>query len=141
MRARASELRDFTIDRRVWLLTAMAVVIGTGAAGLAILLLRTIALATNLFYYHRVSLALDGPAGSTLATWIRPLVPVVGGMLVGLLARYGSDKIRGHGIPEAIEAILLCGARIDPQGGSAEATRLRFRSARAVLSGLKARLS
>jgi H+/Cl- antiporter ClcA len=69
---------------------------------------------TNLFYYHRLSLAMVGPAGSSLSPWIMPLVPVVGGLLVGLIAHYGSDKIRGHGIPEAIEAILLRGARIDP---------------------------
>jgi H+/Cl- antiporter ClcA len=69
---------------------------------------------TNLFYYHRLSLAMVGPAGSPLSPWIMPLVPIVGGLLVGLIAHYGSDKIRGHGIPEAIEAILLRGARIDP---------------------------
>ena len=45
-----------------------------------------------------------GPAGSTLSPWIMPLVPVVGGLIVGFIAHYGSDKIRGHGIPEAIEA-------------------------------------
>jgi H+/Cl- antiporter ClcA len=44
-----------------------------------------------------------------------PLVPVLGGLLVGFIAHYGSDKIRGHGIPEAIEAILLRGARVDPK--------------------------
>jgi len=60
-------LRDFTVDRRVWLLTAVALVIGTGAAGLAVLLLRAIALSTNLFYYHRFSFAMVGPAGSTQA--------------------------------------------------------------------------
>jgi H+/Cl- antiporter ClcA len=96
------------------MLTAAAVLIGTGAAALAVLLLRAIALATNLFYYHRLSSAMVGPAGSPLSRWIMPLVPVVGGLLVGLMARYGSDKIRGHGIPEAIEAILLRGARVDP---------------------------
>ena len=114
MRSRPSALRDFTVDRRVWLLAAVAVLIGTGAAALAVLLLRAIALATNLFYYHRLSLAMVGPAGSPLSRWIMPLVPVLGGLLVGLMARYGSDKIRGHGIPEAIEAILLRGARVDP---------------------------
>ena len=56
-----------------------------------------------------------GPSGSPLSPWIMPLVPVVGGLLVGVLARYGSEKIRGHGIPEAIESILLRGARIDPK--------------------------
>jgi CIC family chloride channel protein len=115
MKSRPSALRDFTVDRRVWLLSGVALVIGAGAAGLAVLLLRAIALATNAFYYHRLSLALVGPAGSPLSPWIMPLVPVVGGLLVGLMAHYGSDKIRGHGIPEAIEAILLRGARVDPK--------------------------
>src|ERR1700756_828721 len=103
MRSRPSALRDFTVDRRTWLLTAVAAVIGTGGAALAVLLLRAIALATNIFYYHRISLALIGPAGSPEAHWVRLLVPVVGGLIVGLMAHYGSDKIRGHGIPEAIE--------------------------------------
>ena len=114
MRSKPSALRDFKVNRRVWLLTGVAVVIGTGAAALAVLLLRAIALMTNLFYYHRLSLAMVGPAGSPLSPWIMPLVPIVGGLLVGFIAHYGSDKIRGHGIPEAIEAILLHGARVDP---------------------------
>jgi len=115
MRSRPSALRDFTVDRRVWLLTGVALFIGAGAAALAVFLLRAIAFATNAFYYHRLSLAMVGPAGSPLSPWIIPLVPVVGGLLVGFLAHYGSDKIRGHGIPEAIEAILLRGARVDPK--------------------------
>ena len=114
MRSQPSALRDFTVNRRVWLLSGVALFIGIGAAALAVLLLRAIALMTNLFYYHRLSLAMVGPAGSPLSPWIMPLVPIVGGLLVGLIAHFGSDKIRGHGIPEAIEAILLRGARIDP---------------------------
>ncbi|MGB7267263.1 MAG: chloride channel protein [Terracidiphilus sp.] len=115
MKSRPSALRDFTVDRRVWLLTVVAAVIGAGAAALAVFLLRAIALATNIFYYHRISLAMVGPAGSTEARWVMLLVPVVGGIIVGLMAYYGSDKIRGHGIPEAIEAILLQGARVPPK--------------------------
>ena len=115
MRSRPSSSRDFTVDRRVWLLTSVALLIGAGAAGLAVLLLRAIALATNIFYYHRLSMALVAPSGSPLSHWVMPLVPVLGGLLVGLMAQYGSDKIRGHGIPEAIEAILLRGARVDPK--------------------------
>ena len=115
MKSRPSALRDFTVDSRVWLLTGVAMIIGAGAAVLAVLLLRAIAFATNAFYYHRLSLVMVGPAGSPLSPWIMPLVPVVGGLLVGVLAHYGSDKIRGHGIPEAIEAILLRGARVDPK--------------------------
>ncbi|HWT66953.1 MAG TPA: chloride channel protein [Terracidiphilus sp.] len=115
MKSRPSALRDFTVDRRVWLLTAVALVIGTGAAALAVLLLRSIALATNIFYYHRISLATVSPAGSSQPHWLMLLTPVVGGLIVGIMAHYGSDKIRGHGIPEAIEAILLRGARVDPK--------------------------
>ena len=113
MNSHTSVLRDFTLDRRVWLLSSVALVIGAGAAGLAVLLLRCIALATNLFYYHRFSFVGVSPAGSTLGVWM-PFVPVLGGLIVGVMARYGSDKIRGHGIPEAIEAIMLRGARVEP---------------------------
>ncbi len=115
MRSRPSGLRDFTVDQRTWLLSAVALVIGAGGAALAVLLLRAIALATNIFYYHRISLAMVGPAGSTQPSWVQVFVPVIGGVIVGLMANYGSDKIRGHGIPEAIEAILLRGARVHPK--------------------------
>src|SRR5690606_12779373 len=43
------------------------------------------------------------------------LVPVVGGLIIGLMARFGSDRIRGHGIPEAIESILIHGSRVQPK--------------------------
>ncbi len=113
MNSHASALRDFTVDRRVWLLAAVATAIGMGATVLAVVLLKSIALATNIFYYLRFSFANVTPAGSKLGWWM-VLVPVVGGLIVGVMARYGSDKIRGHGIPEAIEAILLRGARVEP---------------------------
>ena len=115
MKSRPSVLRDFTVDHRTWLLSAVALVIGTGGAALAVLLLRAIALATNIFYYHRISIAMVGPAGSTEPAWALLLVPIIGGLIVGVMAHYGSEKIRGHGIPEAIEAILLHGARVDPK--------------------------
>ena len=115
MKSRPSALRDFTVDHRVWFLSSAALLIGACGAALAVILLRAIACATNLFYYHRLSLAMVGPAGSTLPPWLRIFAPVVGGVIVGLMAYYGSDKIRGHGIPEAIEAILLNGARVAPK--------------------------
>ncbi len=115
MKSRPSALRDFTVDQRTWVLSAVALGIGTGAAALAVILLRAIALMTNIFYYHRISLAMVGPAGSTEGRWLMALAPVVGGLIVGLMAYYGSEKIRGHGIPEAIEAILLQGARVPPK--------------------------
>lgn len=114
MQSEPSALRDFTVDKRVWMLSGVAVVIGTGATFLAVLLLRLIALSTNLFYYQRLSLAPVSPVGSSLGHWM-VIVPVMGGLIVGLMARFGSDKIRGHGIPEAIEAILLNRARVAPK--------------------------
>src|ERR1700734_1379101 len=114
MKSEPSALRDFTVDRRVWLLSGVSIGIGACGAALAVLLLRCIAFCTNLFYYHRFSTVSVSPAGSPLGHWM-VVVPVVGGLLVGFMARYGSDKIRGHGIPEAIEAILLNRARVDPK--------------------------
>ena len=114
MQSEPSALRDFTVDRRVWLLSSVALIIGIGATFLAVLLLRLIAISTNLFYYHRFSAVSVSPAGSHLGHWMI-VVPVIGGLLVGVMARFGSDKIRGHGIPEAIEAILLNRARVDPK--------------------------
>jgi H+/Cl- antiporter ClcA len=114
MKSESSVLRDFTVDSRVWLLSAVSLIIGIGATFLAVVLLRLIAVATNLFYYHRLSAISVTPAGSPLGPWM-VIVPVIGGLLVGWMARFGSDKIRGHGIPEAIEAILLHRARVDPK--------------------------
>jgi CIC family chloride channel protein len=114
VQAESSALRDFTVDRRVWLLSSVALLIGVGATFLAVILLRLIAISTNFFYYHRFSSVSVSPAGSSLGYWMI-LVPVLGGLLVGVMARFGSDKIRGHGIPEAIEAILLNRARVDPK--------------------------
>ena len=114
MNSESSGLRDFMVDARVWLLSGVAIIIGACGAGLAVLLLRLIAISTNLFYYHRFSAQSVSPAGSPLGHWM-VVIPVIGGLIVGLMARFGSDKIRGHGIPEAIEAILLHRAKVAPK--------------------------
>ena len=70
---------------------------------------------TNLFYFQKLSFAFSlAPADNTLG-WLAVLVPVLGGLVIGLLARYGSERIRGHGIPEAIEAILIGQSRMQPK--------------------------
>jgi CIC family chloride channel protein len=114
VKSEPSILRDFTVDKRVWLISSVSIGIGICATLLAVFLLRCIAFSTNLFYYHRFSLAQVSPAGSPLGYWM-VLVPVIGGLLVGTMARFGSDKIRGHGIPEAIDAILLHRAKVAPK--------------------------
>jgi CIC family chloride channel protein len=103
-------LRDFTATPRTLQLALMAAVVGSFGAGAAYVLLRLIALFTNLAYYGRFSVA---PASipAHLPLW-SIAIPVIGSLIIGLMARYGSDKIRGHGIPEAIEAILIGRSRI-----------------------------
>ncbi|MBV8085471.1 MAG: chloride channel protein [Chloroflexi bacterium] len=105
-------LGDFTISPRVLPITGLAMVIGMLASLAALGLLRLIGLFSNLFFFQRVRFDLVTPAGNHLG-WLAALVPVGGGLVVGLMARYGSERIRGHGIPEAIEAILIHGSKVD----------------------------
>lgn len=107
-------LADHSADRRMLALAMAALVIGTGGAVAAWVLLKLIALATNMGWYGQFSFApvAIGPAAQG---WRTLAVPVVGSLIIGLMARFGSDKIRGHGIPEAIEAILFGQSRLSPK--------------------------
>jgi H+/Cl- antiporter ClcA len=107
-------LRDFTADRRLLILAAMAVVAGSAGAGAAWVLARLINVVTNFAYFGMLSAAPAVISGNKLGL-AAALVPVAGCLLIGLMARYGSEKIRGHGIPEAIEAILIGRSRIQPR--------------------------
>jgi chloride channel protein, CIC family len=109
-----SHLGDFTATPRLITISLMAIVIGLIGAYVALALLRLIGLFTNLFFFQRWSTALVSPAGNHLGVF-EVLVPVVGALIIGFMARYGSERIRGHGIPEAIEAILISGSRIEPR--------------------------
>lgn len=100
------ELADFSTDYRVLLLSIMALAIGAFSALVAYVLIWLIDAITNLSFYHRFSAAPALPQGNHLGYWV-VLIPVVGAIIIGLMARFGSEKIRGHGIPEALEAILL----------------------------------
>jgi H+/Cl- antiporter ClcA len=107
-------LRDFTADRRLLVLSAMAIFTGSFGAGAAWVLLKLIALVTNLAYFHVYSTATSYLSHARLGL-SSILIPIAGGLIVGLMARYGSQKIRGHGIPEALEAILIGQSRIEPK--------------------------
>jgi CIC family chloride channel protein len=109
---REDVLGDFTTTLRVLPLCALAVAIGALSSYVALALLRLIGLFTNLFYFQRWSTELVSPAGNRLGL-LAVGVPVLGALLIGFMARYGSERIRGHGIPEAIEAILLKGGRVE----------------------------
>lgn len=110
--AAEDELADFSTNRRVLLLSAMALAIGAISSLVAYALIWLIAAITNLAFYHRFSAAPAVPQGHHLGLWV-VLVPVAGALIIGLMARLGSEKIRGHGIPEALEAILLGRSRIE----------------------------
>lgn len=105
---------DFTADGRLIVLSVIAAGVGGCCAGIAALLLRLIALFTNLFFYGRFSFAPSSPAGHHLG-FLVVIVPVLGGLIIGLMARYGSERIRGHGIPEALEAILIGRSKMEPK--------------------------
>jgi CIC family chloride channel protein len=107
-------LGDFTATKRLVPISLFAIVIGVVSSYLALWLLRLIDFATNLFFFQRLSFQPASPADHHLGAWVI-LVPVVGGLIIGVMARYGSDRIRGHGIPEALESILLRGSKIQPK--------------------------
>jgi H+/Cl- antiporter ClcA len=102
------------IDGRVVWLSALAVAIGGVAAVIARLLTALIGLVTNVAFFGRVSTTFVSPADNHRGWWVL-LIPTIGGVIVGLMARYGSRAIRGHGIPEAMEQILTNESRIPPR--------------------------
>lgn len=112
--ARLEHLGDFTVTMRVLPIAALAIGIGVLAAYIALALMKLIGFFTNLFFFQRFGTTLISPEGNHLGLLVIA-VPVVGALIIGVMARYGSDKIRGHGIPEAIEAILMSGSRVEPK--------------------------
>lgn len=96
-------------------ITGWALVVGAAGAVAALALLRLIGLFTNLVFYQRWQTSLVAPGQEHHPWWLVLGAPVAGGLLIGVMARYGSEKIRGHGMPEAIEAILTGGSRVAPR--------------------------
>jgi H+/Cl- antiporter ClcA/CBS domain-containing protein len=114
MEAAPPPRRATLVDRRVLLVSAVAIPVAVAAALVAQLLTALIGLVTSLAFHGRLSTALVSPAGNRLGPWVI-LVPVLGGLVVGAMARWGSRAIRGHGIPEAMEQVLLNESRIAPR--------------------------
>jgi len=106
IKSERSKLADFTTDpRRLLVMSGFAVLIGVASAVVAKILLVLIGFITHALYFHRIGSTLVQPNPHVLGP-IAIAIPIVGGLVVGLIARFGTDKIRGHGIPEAIQAIL-----------------------------------
>ncbi|HEY6910121.1 MAG TPA: chloride channel protein [Myxococcales bacterium] len=99
------------IDQRVVVITALSVALGIASGFVAQILVNLINFVTNLSFFGRASSAPAAPADSHLGLWLIA-IPVIGGIIVGLMARYGSEGIRGHGIPEAMEKVLTSESRV-----------------------------
>jgi chloride channel protein, CIC family len=96
------------------LMSFLAGAVGLVAGVIAYILYKLIGLFTNLFFFHQWSTTFRSVGGHHLGWWVI-LVPVVGGLVVGVMAKYGTSKIKGHGIPEAMEAVLVNRSRIEPK--------------------------
>jgi CIC family chloride channel protein len=102
------------IGFRMFWVSGFSALIGLAAGVIAFVLYKLIGFFTNLTFFHRVSWSFGSPMGNSLGPWVI-VVPVIGGIIVGIMARYGSPRIKGHGIPEAMEAVLVHRSRIEPR--------------------------
>jgi CIC family chloride channel protein len=99
---------------RMMLMSFLAAGIGLLAGAIAFVLYKLIGLFTNIFFYHRFVAEFLSARHNQLGLWVIP-IPVIGGIIVGLMAKYGTSKIKGHGIPEAMEAVMVNRSRIEPR--------------------------
>lgn len=110
----ARRLSDFTTTSSLLKLIPLSVIIGVFGAFISLFLLDLIAVISNFLYYQRFDLSLTSPRNNTLG-WLAIFIPMLGGLIIGFMARYGSERIRGHGIPEAMETILVGGSKVEPK--------------------------
>jgi len=103
-------------ESRIGLLTLIAAGIGLASGFIAYALYHLIGLVTNLFYYGRVNISFASPQYNTLGAFVI-ILPAIGGLIAGLLIKFGSTKIIGHGIPETMESVLLNRSKIEPKVG------------------------
>ena len=114
--ARAPDhLGDFTVSPKTIPIVLLAAGIGVIGTFVAAALLDLIALITNLVFFQRISLVAVAPGSAPHSAWLILLAPIAGGLVVGAMARFGSEAIRGHGMPEAIDTILRGGSKVRPR--------------------------
>jgi CIC family chloride channel protein len=99
---------------RMVLMSFLAAGVGLIAGLIAFVLYKLIGLFTNIFFYHRFAADFISARHNQLGLWVIP-IPVIGGIIVGFMAKYGTSKIKGHGIPEAMEAVMVNRSRIEPR--------------------------
>ena len=99
---------------RIVLISFLAAAVGLIAGLVAYILYKLIGLFTNLAFFHTWSATFRSVGAHHLGPWVIG-IPVIGGLIVGVMAKYGTTKIKGHGIPEAMEAVLVNRSRIEPK--------------------------
>ena len=114
VRGTGIEVGERRAEFRLALVSFLAGGIGLVAGAIALVLYKLIGLLTNLFFYHRWDTTFTSARLNHLGLWV-VVTPVIGGIIVGFMAKYGSAKIKGHGIPEAMEAVLFNRSRIQPR--------------------------
>lgn len=108
-------LGDFTLTTGVIPIVLLASLIGVIGTFVAVGLLDLIALITNLVFFQRISLETVSPGSVPHPAWLILSAPIAGGLIIGAMARFGSEAIRGHGMPEAIDTILRGGSVVKPR--------------------------
>jgi hypothetical protein len=112
-------------EARIGLLTLIAGLIGFASGFIAYILYHLIGLLTNLFFYQKFDLSFASSQYNQLGVYV-VVVPAIGGLIAGLMIKYGSSKIIGHGIPEAMESVLLGKSKIEPRVGILKALSAAF---------------
>jgi H+/Cl- antiporter ClcA/CBS domain-containing protein len=110
-----SRLGDFTLSANALPIVLLACVVGAIATLVAVALLDLIALITNLVFFQRIALIQVSPGAGHPSPWLILFAPIAGGLIIGAMARFGSEAIRGHGMPEAIDTILRGRSVVKPR--------------------------
>lgn len=113
LRASDMAIEPVSHKNRVLIISVLSFLIAVAISVVARVLVNLINAVTNLSFYGTLSVANTSPANNTLGLWVI-VIPAIGGIIVGLMALYGSKAIRGHGIPEAMEQILMNQSKIKP---------------------------
>jgi len=107
------EQKNYPVNKRIFFLSLQAIFNAVVVGCIAKLLVLLISLFTNIAFFQKFSFANTSPGNNHLG-WLVIIVPIIGGLIVGIMARFGSAAIRGHGIPEAMEQVLLNESKIKP---------------------------
>jgi len=105
--------KDTALKIRILRISCFSIVVAMAISLVAKFLVWLINIITNLSFYGTFTGTFHSPSANHLGLWVI-IIPAIGGILVGLMALYGSAAIRGHGIPEAMEQILTNQSRIKP---------------------------